>query len=70
MKLLKDLHLIAKIAQTFGMYLVKKYAAEVLFDWIIKGLEYLASKTETLVDDDVVRKVKAEKAKFLEFAKT
>ncbi len=61
--------MIAKIAQTFGMYLVKKYAAELLFDWMIKGLEYLALKTDTNVDDDLVKKVAAEKTKFLEFSK-
>lgn len=61
--------MIAKIAQTFGMYLVKKYAAEFLFDWTIKGLKYLASKSDTKVDDELVATVEAEKDKFLEFAK-
>jgi len=48
-----------------SMYFLKKYAAELVYDWTVDTLDKLAQKTATHIDDDVVRKLKEDREEAL-----
>lgn len=52
-----------------GLYLIKRYAASIAFDAIMEASEKASKRSDTLIDDDIVAKVKADKATILSFFK-
>lgn len=53
-----------------GMYLLKRYAAEVVFDVVMEAADKAATSTKfTQIDDEVVAKIKADKEAILSFFK-
>lgn len=56
-------------AKAILLHLAAKYAAELLFDFILKSLEKAAAKTETEFDNELVSKVAAEREVILEIIK-
>jgi hypothetical protein len=51
------------------LYLIKKYAAQIVFDLIVQALERAASKTDNKIDDDLVATLKSERTTVLTFMK-
>ena len=47
------------------VFLIKRYAASLLFDYFIEQAEKLAKKTDTQVDDAAVAALKADKEDFI-----
>lgn len=56
-------------AKAILLHLAAKYAAELLFDFLLKSLEKAAAKTETEFDNELVSKVAAERQVILEIIK-
>ena len=61
--------MIVNVIAQFGMFLVRRYAAEMLFDAVILAGEKASKLTETQVDDEWVDKFKSDKSTILEFFK-
>lgn len=51
------------------VHLATKYAAELLFDYLLKSLEKAADKTETKFDNEVVSKIANEREVILDIIK-
>lgn len=47
------------------MFLVRRYAASLLFDYFIEQAAKLAKRTDTQIDDEAVAALKADKADFI-----
>lgn len=60
---------VLNIAKAVLLHLATKYAAELLFDFLVKVLTKAAEKTETSFDNDVVEKIKAERTEILSIIK-
>lgn len=56
-------------AKAILLHLATKYAAELLFDFLLKSLEKAAAKTETEFDNELVSKVAAEREVILDIIK-
>lgn len=61
------MNVILKGLGAVGIYLVKKYAASIIFDIVVEAAGKAAKKTDTQIDDEVVAKVKADKAAIIAF---
>ncbi len=48
-------------AKAVLVYVIKKYAASVVFDLAIEWLEKLAKRTDTETDDNAIKAIKADK---------
>lgn len=62
--------LILSTAKAVLLHLATKYAAELLFDFLIKTLAKAAEKTTTDLDNEIVDKIKAERETILEIIKS
>lgn len=60
---------LVKVLGVLGVYLVKRYLPELIFDAVIEAAEKAAKSTTTQVDDDMVAKLKADKKTILAFFK-
>lgn len=63
------MNILMSVSKAVLLHLVKKYAAELLFDVLIKTLRTAANKTETTFDNEVVDKVLKEKDTILTIIK-
>lgn len=59
------LRVVGEVIANAGMYMLKRYAAEIMLELFIKALAIAASKTDTSFDDNLVDKVRAEKEALL-----
>lgn len=60
---------ILSAAKGILVHLATKYAAELLFDFLLKSLEKAADKTETKFDNEVVSKIANEREVILDIIK-
>lgn len=56
-------------AKAVLLHLATKYAAELLFDFLVKTLKTAADKTSTTLDNEVVDKIEAERSEILKIIK-
>lgn len=61
--------LILNTAKAILLHLATKYAAEMLFDYLLKTLAKAAERTETEFDNELVTKVAAERQVILDIIK-
>ena len=52
-----------------GLHFVKKYAAELVYDELVNGLDKLSKNTETKTDDKAVEYLKQDKKEMLKIIK-
>ena len=52
-------------AKFFIIGYVKRYAAELLFDYVVEQAEKLAKRTDTQIDDDAVAMLKSDRDDFI-----
>jgi len=60
---------ILSAAKGILIHLATKYAAELLFDYLLKSLEKAADKTETGFDNELVTKIANERTVILDIIK-
>lgn len=60
---------VAVVGKLVILHLVKKYAAEMVLDFTLEALDKVADKTETKLDNELVAKVREERAMILQIIK-
>ena len=55
------MNIVLSAAKAIALWYLKKHAVDLVVDATLNGLEELAKKTETQIDDDAVSKVRADK---------
>lgn len=63
------MNIFLKIAKAVAMWYVRKHAIELVTDATIAGMESLAKRTDTKIDDAAVQRVKEDKAELMKVIK-
>lgn len=59
------MNILLKIVKAISMWYLKKHAIELVTDATIAGMENLAKRTDTQIDDDAVRRIKEDREELL-----